>query len=444
MNPALDPFRKRRAQLAALMHAQGGGMAVLSAAPEKTRNRDTHYPYRQDSYFHYLTGFDEPNAVLVILAKPPAQAILFCRPKDPEIERWEGIRLGPDEARDQLGFDHAWPIAQLTEKWPELMADQPCLWTPMGRDPDWDCQWAKALSALRAKGRTGTQAPERFVDLHAVLDEMRLIKDDTEKALLQKAADIAALAHKQAMQLAAPGIMEYQLAAEIERCFQWHGAQHPAYPSIVAGGANACILHYTENKRPLGAGELVLIDAGCEWQGYASDITRTFPVNARFEGPAKALYEVVLNAQAAALSCIHPGAPFDAFHEAAVKVIAEGLLALGLLKGSLTEILEKETYKRFYMHRTGHWLGRDVHDAGAYRKGGLWRPLEPGMVVTVEPGCYVSPAADVPEAFWNIGIRIEDDVFVTTEGHEILTAGVPKAMADIEHWMREGKPNGNA
>jgi Xaa-Pro aminopeptidase len=433
------PFVARRTRLIAHM---GAGVAILPTATEKTRNRDTPYPYRADSYFHYLTGFNEPEAVLVLIAGPVnngPRSILFCRERDPGQEIWDGYRYGPEGAKETFGFDEAHSIKLLDEKLAELIADQPALWHSLGFDADGDSRIGKALNAVRAQSRAGKRAPTVVHDLRAVIDEMRLIKDGHEIALMRLAADIAADGHRRAMCVARPGRFEYELEAEFLHEFRRRGSQFPAYTTIVASGPGACILHYINNDRQMQDGELLLIDAGCELDGYASDITRTFPVNGRFSGPQADVYNLVLAAQAAAIATIKPGAHFMTPHEAALKVLAQGMLDLKLLTGSVDAVIESESYKRFYMHRTSHWLGMDVHDVGEYKTGDDWRLLTPGMVMTVEPGCYIRPADDLPEAFHNIGIRIEDDALVTLDGCEILTTAAPNTVADIEALMAEAK-----
>ncbi|MBS0509600.1 MAG: Xaa-Pro aminopeptidase [Proteobacteria bacterium] len=431
------PFRARRERLLARMEAAGGGVAILPTAPERARNRDTHYPYRHDSYFYYLTGFREPEAVVVLVAGAARKQILFCRQKDEEREIWDGFRHGPDAACDKFGFDEAWTIGDLERRLPDFLANQPVLWCGLGYDNDWDGKVMAALNAVRANSRTGVTPPHSVRDLRADLDEMRLIKDASEIATMRRAGQISAEAHCRAMRAARPGRFEYEIEAELLHTFRAAGSQYPAYTSIVASGANACVLHYVENDRRMEDGDLLLIDAGCELDGYASDITRSFPVNGRFSGPQRDIYQLVLDAQHAARGEIRPGAHWNQPHEAAVKVLAQGMIDLGLVKGSLDGVLEKGDYRRFYMHRTGHWLGMDVHDAGEYKLGGDWRTLEPGMVLTVEPGCYIRPAADVPQAFWNIGVRIEDDALVTADGCDYLTDDVPREVADIEALMRD-------
>jgi len=426
--------RRRAALLAQMQH----GIAILPTAPERVRNRDSEYLYRFDGYFYYLCGFREPEAVLVLVAGAQAQSILFCREKNLERETWEGFRYGPEAAREIFGVDAAYPIGQLDQLLPELMANQPALHYAPGTDPDWDARMMRWLNQVRAQSRAGIGAPQSIHDVRAALDEMRLVKDGHELALMRRAADISTRAHERAMRATRPGKMEYEIEAALLYEFRRHGAQFPAYWPIVAGGANACVLHYSDNSARLEEGALLLIDAGCELDGYASDITRSFPVNGKFGGPQKEVYEMVLAAQSAAIAATGPGVAWDAPHEAAVRVLAQGMIDLGLCQGSLDKVLEAGDYKRFYMHRTGHWLGLDVHDAGEYRLEGKWRPLKEGMTLTVEPGCYVRPGEGVPEAFWNIGVRIEDDVLVTKDGCELITAATPKSIAEIEALVGSG------
>ena len=427
----LDPVvhGARRARLAQAMQA---GVAVIPTAPERVRNRDTHYPYRFDSHFYYLTGFPEPEAVLVVVAGAKPKSLLFCREKNEEREIWDGFRYGPAAAREAFGFDEALPISALDAKLAEILADQAALYYPVGADPHWDARAMGWLNAVRANARAGVAAPERVQDVRALIDEMRLVKDAHEMRLMRRAGSISAAAHRRAMRAARAGRFEYELEADLMHEFRSSGAQFPAYWPIVAGGANACVLHYVSNDAQLREGDLVLIDAGCELAGYASDITRTFPVGAKFSGAQREVYEIVLAAQAAAIAKVRAGNAWNEPHDAAVRVLAEGMRSLKLLQGSLDEVLEKETYKRFYMHRTGHWLGLDVHDAGEYKRAGKWRTLAPGMTLTVEPGLYIRAAADVPERLHGIGIRIEDDVLVTEGGCEVITAEAPKSIADIE------------
>jgi Xaa-Pro aminopeptidase len=427
----------RAARRQRLAQAMPGGIAVIPTAPERTRNRDTHYPYRYDSYFYYLTGFQEPESVLVIVADPAPRSILFCRERSLEREIWDGFRHGPEGARERFGFDEAHPIAALDDAMPALLAERASLWTPMGADPEWDARAMRWLNAVRANARSGVAAPQQLHDVRAPLDDMRLVKDAQELAVMRKAAAISCGAHRRAMQATRPGRNEFEIEAELLYEFRRHGAQFPAYWPIVAGGANACVLHYVSNDAPLADGGLLLIDAGCELDGYAADITRTFPVNGRYSGAQREVYELVLAAQAAAIAEVRAGKGWNEPHDAAVKVLAQGMLDLKLLSGSLDAVLEKETYKRFYMHRTGHWLGLDVHDAGEYKRAGQWRALAPGNVLTVEPGLYIRAADDVPERLRDIGVRIEDDVLVTQGGCEVLTAQAPKAVAEVEALMRD-------
>jgi Xaa-Pro aminopeptidase len=428
-----NPIDRRRR----LAQAMGEGVAVVPTAPERLRNRDTHFPYRFDSHFYYLTGFAEPEAVLVLTADH--RSLLFCREKSEEREIWDGFRYGPEAARERFGFDEAYPIALLDEKLAELLENQPALLYPVGADPEWDARAMRWLNAVRAKARAGIAAPERVQDVRSLIDHMRLVKDAQELATMRRAARIAAAAHRRAMQTTRPARNEYEIEAELLYEFRRNGAQFPAYSPIVAGGANACVLHYVFNDAPLREGDLLLIDAGCELDGYASDITRTFPVSGRFSAAQREVYEIVLAAQSAAMDKVRPGTAWNEPHDAAVRVLAQGMLDLKLLSGALEEVLEKQTYKRFYMHRTGHWLGLDVHDAGEYKRAGQWRALEPGMALTVEPGLYIRAAHDVPERLRNIGIRIEDDVVVTQGDCEVITAEAPKGVAEIEALMRDAR-----
>ena len=441
MKPAdhLSLYAARRSRLAALM---GEGVAVIATAPERLRNRDSHYPYRFDSYFYYLTGFLEPEAALVLVAGKSPKALLFCRNRDPEREIWDGFRYGPEAARERFGFDEAHPIDELDKLAPKMLEDQPALYYPVGAEADWDARVMRWLNMVRARARAGIAAPERLHDVRVLLDDMRLLKDPHELGVMRRAARIAAAAHRRAMQSARPGRMEYEIEAELLHEFRRNGAQFPAYSPIVATGANSCVLHYVSNDARLAQGDLLLIDAGCELDGYASDITRTFPVSGRFSGPQRAVYDLVLAAQRAAIEQVKSGNAWNEPHDAAVRVLAQGMLDLKLISGSLDEVLEKETYKRFYMHRTGHWLGLDVHDAGEYKRAGNWRSLAPGMALTVEPGLYIRAADDVPERFHNIGVRIEDDVVVTASGCEVITAEAPKLPEDIEALMRDARAGG--
>jgi len=432
----ITPYRARRA---AVLERIAHGVAIVPTAPERMRNRDSDYPYRFDSYFYYLTGFPEPEAVLVLVAGASPKSVLFCREKHPERELWEGFRHGPEAAREAFGVDEAHPIGELDAKLPQLIANQPALHYAPGMDAAWDARIMRWLNEVRALVRTGVSAPAEIRDLRVALDAMRLVKDDHELAVMRRAAAISAGAHVRAMRATRPGMMEYEIEAELLHEFRRHGSQFPAYWPIVAGGANACVLHYRDNDRRLEDGTLLLVDAGGELDGYAADITRTFPVGGRYSGAQAAVYELVLAAQLAAIAQVKPGSPWNAPHDAAVKVLAQGFIDLGLCQGTLDAVLEKEDYKRFYMHRTGHWLGLDVHDAGDYKEAGAWLSLRPGMTLTVEPGCYVRPAEGVPERFWNIGVRIEDDALVTPAGCEILTAGAPKLVDEVEALMRDAR-----
>lgn len=429
----MNGYARRRARLAAQI---GDGVAIVPTAPERTRNRDAHYPYRFDSYFYYLTGFREPDAVLVLVAGEPAKSILFCRDKDAEREIWDGFRYGPEAARDAFGFDEAYSVANLDARMPDLLANRARVSCHLGVDSAWDARILGWINEVRGRARSGVTAPSEISDVHALLDEMRVVKDADEIRIMRRAAAVTAQAHRRAMLAARPGRAEYEIEAELLHEFRRQGAQAPAYTPIVAGGARACVLHYVQNDGVLNPGELLLIDAGCELDGYASDVTRTFPVSGRFSGPQRAVYELVLGAQAAAIAAVKPGQAWSAPHDAAVRVLAQGLIDLGLLAGSVDSVIETEAYKKFYVHRTSHWLGLDVHDAGDYKRQGKWRALEPGMVLTVEPGCYIAAAEGVPEGFASIGIRIEDDALVTISGCEILTSDAPKQIAEIEELMR--------
>jgi Xaa-Pro aminopeptidase len=430
----LNEFKTRRQKL---IQKMSDGVAIIPTSPELIRNRDSHYPYRFDSYFYYLTGFKEPEALLVIIAGDDSKSILFCRDKDIEREIWDGFRYGAAAAKAEFGFDEAYSIHQLDEVMPKLLGNQSKLFYSLGADPVWDIRVTGWMNQVKAQVRSGVFAPDEIIDVRKSLDEMRLYKSAYEIDLMRRSACIAASAHQRAMQKVRAGKMEYEIEAEFLHEFYRMGAQAPAYTSIVAGGANACTLHYNANNCMLKDGDLLLIDAGCELDGYASDITRTFPVNGKFSGAQKDIYQLVLAAQLAAISKIHSQNHWNAPHEATLDVLAQGFIDLKLCKGSKEDVLETGTYRQFYMHRTGHWLGLDVHDAGEYKdKSGNWRMLEAGMMLTVEPGCYIRPADNVPEHFWNIGIRIEDDALVTETGCEIITANAPKTISEIERVMK--------
>ncbi len=432
----MNTFKNRRERLLASM---GTGVAVIPTAPERLRNRDSHYPYRADSYFHYLCAFPEPEAVLVLIAGDTPRSLLFCRDKDADKETWTGHRFGPDAAREHFGFDAAHAIESLDVKLPELLANQPSLWFSLGHEQAWDARITQALNTVREQTRSGSRAPAEIRDVRLAVDAMRLIKDEQEISLMRRAASISAAAHSRAMRATAPGKFEFQIEAELLHEFRANGSQAPAYTSIVAGGANACILHYVDNNRALRDGEMLLIDAACELDGYASDITRSFPVNGRFSGPQGDVYGLVLDAQSAAIAAVRAGAQFNAPHEAALNILVRGMLDLKLLHGTVDGIIESGAYKRFYMHRTSHWLGLDVHDAGEYKQGEQWQSLQPGMVLTIEPGCYIRAADDIPAAFHDIGVRIEDDALVTASGCEIISHEAPKTIAAIEAVMRDGR-----
>lgn len=432
-------FHARREKF---MQAIGSAVAIIPSAPIRNRTHDLDYEYRQDSDFFYLTGFKEPEAVLVLVPNHPEhRVLLFVRPRDPERETWDGRRAGTEGAVRDYGADVAYPITEIDQILPLYLANQKSLYYRFGKDMAFDERVMGWLASVRAKARQGIEAPTVMVDPSELLHEWRLIKEPAEIDLMRKAATIAAEAHTRAMQVARPGMAEYELQAEIEYVFRKRGAMGPSYGSIVGGGDNACILHYVENDAALKDGDLVLIDAGAEYGFYASDITRTFPVSGRFSPAQREIYELVLQAELEAIAQVKPGNPYNAMHDTAVRVLTEGLVRLGILQGNVDELIATEAYRRFYMHRTGHWLGIDVHDVGRYKVNGEWRPLEPGMVLTVEPGLYIAEGSEgVDPKYWGIGIRIEDDVLVTPTGHEVLTHGVPKAIAEIERLMAQGEP----
>ena len=428
-------FARRRRRLMQMMGK--GSIAILPTAPVKQRNRDAEYPFRADSDFFYLTGFPEPEACAVLVpGRGHGEYVLFNRERDPEQETWTGRRAGQEGACRDYGADDAFPITDIDDILPGLMEDRERVYYAMGCNPEFDRRVMEWLNRVRAKARAGVQSPAEFVALDHLLHDMRLYKSRAEQKAMRTAGRISVEAHKRAMRVCRPGIMEYQVEAELLHAFMEGGARFPAYSSIVAGGDNACILHYTENEAALCDGDLLLIDAGGEYECYAADITRTFPVNGRFTAPQRTLYELVLAAQHAAIDAVRPGAHWNEPHEAAVKVLTQGLVDLKILKGEVDGLIESGAYRRFYMHRTGHWLGMDVHDVGDYKVGGVWRELEPGMVLTVEPGLYIPLGSKgVAKRWQGIGIRIEDDVLVTKEGCEVLTAGAPKTVDEIESWM---------
>lgn len=432
-------YARRRKALMDLM--EPNSIAIVPAAPERTRSRDTEYLFRQDSDLHYLSGFDEPGAVLVLVpGRAHGETVLFCRDRDLEREIWDGYRAGPDGACQDYGADDAFPIDDIDDILPGLIEGRERLYYGMGKDRDFDSQIMDWVNTIRAKVRSGASPPGEFLDLSHFLHDMRLIKSAAEQRIMRAAGEISARAHTRAMNYCQPGVMEYQLEAEILHEFAMAGARHPAYNTIVGGGKNGCVLHYIENSAALKNGDLVLIDAGCEFEYYAADITRTFPVNGRFSSEQRALYDLVLKAQLAAIDIIKPGNHWNAPHELSVQILTEGLVELGLLEGSVDELIESGAYKTFYMHRVGHWLGMDVHDVGDYKIDGQWRVLEPGMVLTIEPGLYVAPDNEQVAKKWRgIGIRIEDDVLVTKDGCEVLSAGAPKTADEIETLMAQRK-----
>lgn len=430
-------FARRRRQLMRMIGS--GGIAILPAAPEKIRNRDTIYPFRQDSDFIYLSGFDEPDAVAVLIpGRAHAEYILFCRERDPSRETWDGPRAGPEGAQADHGADDAFPISDIDEILPGLMEHCDRVYYTMGAHPDFDTQVMGWFDGLRNRGQGDGLMPQEFIALDHLLHDMRLYKSRGEIGAMRKAARIAAAAHKKLMAACRPGIMEYELEAELLHEFKRNGCE-TAYQPIVGSGPNSCVLHYVKNDRRMEDGEMLLVDAGCEYRGYASDVTRSMPVNGRFSSEQKAIYQIVLDAQKAAIEKVSPRCHWNEPHDAAVRTITRGLVKLGLLKGRVPALIKATAYKKFFMHRTGHWLGMDVHDVGDYRVGDEWRHLEPGMVMTVEPGIYIPPGIKgVARKWWGIGVRIEDDVLVTKDGCEVLSRDVPREIADIEALMNGG------
>lgn len=430
-------FAARRKRL--MKRMAPGSVAILATAPEQTRNRDVEFPFRPDSDFFYLTGFPEPQAVAVFApGREAGEYVLFCRERDHKQEVWHGRRAGIGGAKRHYKAQQALPYGELDKMLAELLEDRRRVYHTLGEDAQLDRQLLAAVKKVRAKSRSGVRAPDEFHSLDPILHEMRLFKAPAEIDNMTRAAEISAEAHAHAMRICKPGMTEYQLEAEFLHRFARAGARSPAYPSIVGGGANACILHYTENSEALRDGDLVLIDAGAEYDGYAADITRTFPVNGRFSAAQRAVYELVLKAQLAAIDQVRPGNSWNAPHEAAVEVITRGLVKLGLLKGKVKTLIKKGKYQRFFLHRTGHWLGMDVHDVGDYKVDGEWRSLQPGMVLTIEPGLYFPVGGrGIPRKYHDIGIRIEDDVLVTLDGPRVLTDGVPKEADAIEAMMAQ-------
>ncbi len=431
----IEEFKARREQLLAAMSANS--VAVIPAAVELTRSRDTEYPFRQDSDFFYLTGFLEPDAVLVLTPGDEIQTTLFCRSKDKMAEIWQGRRIGPELAKDQFQFDQTFAVSELDDELLKLVNGRKTLYYGQGTYADFDNRIWNLLNTLRGAPKKGYLAPDVIKDVRKPIHEMRLFKSESELDLMRRAARISAEGHIRAMQFAKPGATEYQLEAELHHHYAMHGARYPAYGTIVGGGDNANILHYTENSDELKDGELVLIDSGCELEGYAADITRTFPVNGVFSEPQKALYQLVLDAQLAALAIVKPGNTLKQAADATARVLTEGMVKLGILEGEVDTLIESGAYKEYYMHGLGHWLGLDVHDVGDYKVEDKERPFEPGMVLTVEPGLYIAADSAAPAQYRGIGIRIEDDVLVTADGHENLTAAVPKAVDEIEALMRK-------
>tara|TARA_R110000751_G_scaffold174615_3_gene280925 strand:- start:729 stop:2084 length:1356 start_codon:yes stop_codon:yes gene_type:complete len=429
-----DYARRRKALMNQM---EPNSIAILPAALVYVRNRDVEHNYRQDSDFQYLTGFPEPEAVAVLIpGREHGDYVLFCREKDKERELWDGYRAGQEGAVSEYGASDAFPITDVDDILPGLIEGRTRVYYAMGANPEFDRRLTNWINQIRSKARLGAQPPSEFVALDHLLHDMRLYKSAGEQKVMQRAADISCEAHTRAMQVCRPGMYEYQLEAELQYTFMRHGSRSPAYSSIVAAGRNACILHYTENTAQIRDGDLILIDAGCELDCYASDITRTFPANGRFSPEQRAIYDIVLAAQYASIDVIGPDRSWNESHDASLRVITAGLVNLGLLKGDVDELIATEAYRRFYMHRVGHWLGMDVHDVGEYRVGGVWRALEPGMVMTVEPGIYISPDDDsVPRKWRGIGIRIEDDVIVTKTGCQVLTDKVVKDPDEIEALM---------
>ena len=445
----IEHYRARRARVAQAMLEDGGGIALIPTGRPKSRNADAHYPFRFDSHFYYLTGFTEPNAWLAIIAKPdePIESWLLCQPKNPESETWDGKRWGPDAAKAAFGFDGAASVETLNEWVPAQLAGLRRIYAPLhrGAEPALPTLLQGWVDQARSQTRGAKKVPTEWVDLTPTISHHRLIKDAQEIAVMRQSAQIAAQGHCAAMRAVRPGLTERALEAELLGVFLRQGAQAAAYESIVATGTNACTLHHAAGASTIGASDLVLIDAGCELHGYASDITRTFPANGRFSAEQAALYDIVLAAQDAAVAQTAPGRPFNAGHEAAVEVLTQGLIDEGIIKAGLDQAIEEGLYRPFYMHRTGHWLGLDVHDAGPYRLTEQdadepdWRLLEPGMVLTIEPGLYITKESGAPERFWDIGIRIEDDALVTASGCELITRGVPVARDEIEAIIASGR-----
>ncbi len=429
-------FKKRRS---ALMQQIGlGNLALIASASNQTRNRDVEFPFRQDSDFYYLTGFSEANSLAVFIpGREQGEYILFCKEYDEKKALWEGAHAGLEGATKHYQADDSFPIDDMDEILPGMLENKSKVFYPIGRDGELDHQILEWIAHLKKQSRNGISAPGELVSLEHILHEMRLFKSAAELKLMRKAAEVSCKAHKRAMQKCKPGLYEYQIESEIIHEFMQQGLRNTAYPSIVAGGKNACILHYVDNKDKLKKNDLLLIDAGVECDHYAADITRTFPVSGKFSLAQKQLYQLVLDSQYAALEHIYPGIPWNNAHDASVEVLTKGLVKLGLLKGRVSKLIKDEKYKQFYMHRIGHWLGMDVHDVGDYKVSEKWRLLEPGMVLTIEPGLYIPPDCDKVEKKWRgIGIRIEDDILITHDGYEVLSHAIPKEIDDIENLMQ--------
>jgi len=428
-------YKKRRRELMA--HMEPNSIAVLSSGDEILRNGDSHFAFRQNSDLYYLTGFKEAQCCLVLIpGRKQGECLLFCQEKDPLKELWNGRLMGPDQAVATLGVDDAFPISDIDDILPGLIEGRERVYYAMGRDEHFDHKVMEWVKVIRSKVRSGVHSPGEFLVLDHLLHELRLVKSAAEINVMRESGQIAVRAHKRAMAVCKPGMYEYELEAEYLHEFARSGCREPAYNSIVASGENACILHYNENNAQMKKGDLVLIDAGCEYEYYASDITRTFPVGGKFSKEQKAIYELVLKAQLEAIKVVKPGNHWDDPHKVTVQVITEGSGQTGILKGKVASLIKKGAYKDFYMHRAGHWIGMDVHDVGDYKIDGNWRLLEPGMVLTVEPGIYIAAGnKKVDKKWWDIGVRIEDDVAVTAEGHEVLTDGLPKTVKDIESHM---------
>jgi Xaa-Pro aminopeptidase len=437
MNLTPRQLKEHAARRAQLMKRIGRkGVAIIPAAREVVRSRDTHFPFRQDSDFHYLTGFPEPDAIAVLApGRAEGAFVLFVRPRNPEREIWDGRRAGPRGVLQKYGADQAFPVEAFAAQLGGLLAGREQIHYTLGEHPHLDPQIAACVREIREVSRRGAAAPTGFMALETTLHEMRLRKSAAEVAVMRRACAVSAEAHVRAMQATRPGRHEWEIGAEIHAHFGRHGMV-PGYGSIVGGGDNACILHYTENNAPLRDGDLLLIDAGGELDGYTADITRTFPVNGRYSAAQRAVYEVVLEANLQAIQTLKPGVSVGKPHEVATRVLTEGLVELGLLKGKVADLIAEGRQKQFFMHGTGHWLGLDVHDVGRYKLDGDYRRFEPGMVMTVEPGLYIAPGTrGVDKRFWGIGVRIEDDVLVTAKGPSVLTDGVPKQAAEIEKLM---------